>query len=215
MRGLNRPNHGRLLRRHAGEVRRVCILALGDTPAADAAAADALGLAVAAIGPTTRPSDRLPRVLALAVFRCDGREAAPADPADPWAPVRDLPPAERTALLLHEGAGLSVRDAARGLGVPWREASDLIFSARRTLARPGDGWEPLECTAHRRRLSDAGCPDVAPQESREHVAACDGCRAMVEAAAARRAAAAAVTAPAPAVADAAAAAPPAPAGPRR
>ncbi|HET6691368.1 MAG TPA: hypothetical protein VFG74_10940, partial [Miltoncostaeaceae bacterium] len=190
MRGLTRSTHERLLRRHAGAVRLVCALALGDAHAAGEAADDALRMAVSAIPPSTRPGDRLPRLLALAVFACDGRGAAPGRD-DPWAPVRDLPPAERTALLLHEGAGLSVRRTARGVGMPWREASDLIFAARRTLARPGDDWEPLECTAHRRRLSDAGCPDAAPQGSREHLAGCDGCRGMVDAAAARRAAAAA------------------------
>ena len=183
MRGVVGHTNEFVLRRHAGAVRRVCGLILGEGPEADAAAGHALALAPSAIGPATRPGDRLPRLLALAVFACDGREAADMLD-DPWTPVRDLPPAERTALLLHEGAGLSVRRTARGLGMPWREASDLIFSARRALARPEDGWEPLECTAHRRRLSDAGCPETAPEASREHVAGCDGCRGMVEASAA-------------------------------
>ncbi|HTI32223.1 MAG TPA: hypothetical protein VL422_01020, partial [Miltoncostaea sp.] len=203
MRGLTGTIQERRLHRHGGDVRRVCALALGDGPAAAEAADQAMALAASGIGPATRPGDVLPRLLALAVFTCDGREAAPAPAGDPWAAVRDLPPAERTALLLHEGAGLSVRQTARGLGMPWREASDLIFSARRALARPDDGWEPLECTAHRRRLSDAGCPDVAPEASRLHVDGCDGCQGFVAAAAARRAAgadasaAASASAPAP------------------
>ena len=94
--------------------------------------------------------------------------------------------------------------------MPWREASDLIFSARRALARPEDGWEPLACTAHRRRLSDAGCPDLAPEPSRDHVEDCDGCRGMVEASAARRAAAR----PAPRVAGRPSSRRPAPKAPR-
>ena len=108
MRGSPGHTHERVLRRHAVAVRRVCALILGEGPGADAAAEHAQALAPSAIGRATRPGDRLPRLLALAVFACDGREAAD-DAGDPWAPVRDLPPAERTALLLHEGAGLSVR----------------------------------------------------------------------------------------------------------
>ena len=144
MRGLTGSTQERLLRRHAGAG------AAGVRPRAGRHAGGRRRRRRGAHprprrrrASPTRPGDRLPRLLALAVFACDGRAAGPAGEGDgdPWAPVRDLPPAERTALLLHEGAGLSVRRTARGLGVPWREASDLIFSARRTLARPGDGWE--------------------------------------------------------------------------
>src|SRR3954454_9139282 len=100
MRGVTGPIQEHLLRRHDGDVRRVCVLALGDGPAAADAADQAMTLAASAIGRGTRPGDRLPRLLALAVFTGDGREAAPAPAGDPWATVRDLPPAERTALLL-------------------------------------------------------------------------------------------------------------------
>ena len=82
MRGLTGSTQERLLRRHSVQVRRVCALALGDTPEADGAAADAISLAASATGLTTRPGDRLPRLLALAVFACDSRAAGPAGEGD-------------------------------------------------------------------------------------------------------------------------------------
>ena len=183
----------RLLRRHAGEVDRLCLLALGDPARARAAAAATMELAAAGLAAGVRPPDGRPWLLALAIAECDRRPRAPSPEAgagrsdDPWGPARRLPARERAALILHEGLGLGVRRTATALGVEWRGATDLLFSARRTLARPGDRWEPLECTVHRRRLSDAGCPRVPPALSRAHVEGCEGCRGMLSASAERRA----------------------------
>ena len=187
--------HDRLLRRHAGEVDRLCLLALGDAVPAHAAAAAVMELAAAALAAGVRPTDGRAWLLGLAIAECDRRSpAAPpeggARPSDdPWEPVRRLPRHERAALVIHEGLGLGLRRTASALGVEWRAVTDLLFSARRTLACPGDRWEPLDCTVHRRRLSDAGCSRVPPALSRAHVEECDGCRGMLTASAARRAAA--------------------------
>ena len=183
----------RLLRRHAGEVDRLCLLALGDAARARAAAAATMELAAAGLAAGVRPPDGRPWLLGLAIAECDRRSRAPSPEAgagrsdDPWGPARRLPARERAALILHEGLGLGVRRTATALGVEWRAVTDLLFSARRTLARPGDRWEPLECTVHRRRLSDAGCPRVPPALSRAHVEGCEGCRGMLSASAERRA----------------------------
>ena len=190
MRAAASSTRDRLLHRHAGEVRLLCALALGDASEAGAAADATMDRAASLLAAGTRPAHPRPWLLAIALEECDRRGGpVEGDGADPWDPVRRLPADQRAALVLHEGVGLGVRQTARAIGVDWRAATDLLFSARRTLARPGPGWEPLACTAHRRRLSDAGCRRVAAARSREHLEACEGCRGMLSASAERRAAA--------------------------
>ena len=194
------PARARLLRRHTGDVRRLCVLALGSPAEAAAATMAALDRAGTALRAGRRPEDGRTWLLAIAVGECSRRavtdrrdEAAePERTGDAWEAVRGLPAAQRAAIILHEGVGLGIRATARSLGVNWRAATDLLFSARRTLAQAAGGAEPLECTAHRRRLSDAGCRGGGPARSRGHLKTCEGCRAMLRASAERRAIARAV-----------------------
>jgi DNA-directed RNA polymerase specialized sigma24 family protein len=199
----------RLLRRHTGDVRRLCVLALGSPAEAAAATAAAIDRAATALRAGRRPEDGRTWLLAIAVGECARRTvaarrdeaASPEHTNDAWEAVRRLPAAQRAALILHEGVGLGIRPTARSLGIDWRAATDLLFSARRTLAQAAGGAEPLECTAHRRRLSDAGCRGGVPVRSRGHLKTCEGCRGMLRASAERRGLARAVPRTAPADAE--------------
>ncbi len=179
------PARARLLRRHTGDLERLCLLSLGDPAAAAAASSAALERGATALDAGRRPEDGRTWLLAIGVREC-ARRAAAEDAGDAWDDVRRLPSAPRTALILHEGVGLGVRATARALGVDWRAATDLLFAGRQALAQAAGAQEPLACTAHRRRLSDAGCRGAGPARSRAHLASCEGCRGMLQAAAERR-----------------------------
>lgn len=90
------------------------------------------------------------------------------------ADLRELPDAQRGALVMHELSGLRYREIAAALDVTEAHARQLVYEARSALQDLSEG-RALECDVVRRTISDADRRVLRGRRIRAHLRACSDC----------------------------------------
>jgi RNA polymerase sigma factor (sigma-70 family) len=91
------------------------------------------------------------------------------------ADLRELPEAQRGALVMRELSGLAYDDIAAALGGNAASARQAVFEARTALHELAEG-RAMECESVRRALSDNDGRVLRGRKLRAHMRACGSCR---------------------------------------
>lgn len=91
------------------------------------------------------------------------------------ADMRELPDAQRGALVMHELSGLRYREIAVALDTTEPHARQLVYEARTALHDLAEG-RAMECESARRAISDSDGRVMRGRRIRAHLRACSGCR---------------------------------------
>jgi len=163
----DREAFGELVRRYAGQARRIARTILGDPEDADDAAQDGFLAALRHIGrfdPTRPFGPWLLKIVAnAAADRRRRRRVRQAEPLAPYlattgdspdraadlsglgaalrAALAELPERQRAALVLFDSEGYSHREIGEILGIPEGTVRSDVFHARRTLREKLGTWE--------------------------------------------------------------------------
>jgi RNA polymerase sigma factor (sigma-70 family) len=113
------------------------------------------------------------------------------------ADLRELPDAQRGALVMRELSGLRYEEIAAVLGGTVATARQAVFEARSALHELAEG-RAMDCEAVRRTLSDDDRRKLRGRKLRAHLRACGSCRDFGELIGSRRRDLAAVAPPLPA-----------------
>jgi RNA polymerase sigma factor (sigma-70 family) len=111
--------------------------------------------------------------------------------------MRELPEAQRGALIMRELTGLGYREVASALATTEPHARQLVYEARTTLHEFAEG-RAMECESVRRSISDADGRVMRGRRIRSHLRSCEGCRMFGQLTRQRRRDLAAFTPPLPA-----------------
>jgi RNA polymerase sigma factor (sigma-70 family) len=111
--------------------------------------------------------------------------------------MRELPEAQRGALIMRELSGLGYREVASALATTEPHARQLVYEARTTLHELAEG-RSMECESVRRLISDADGRVMRGRRIRSHLRSCEGCRMFDQLTRQRRRDLAAFTPPLPA-----------------
>ena len=185
-----------LYERHRKSVLAVCMGVLGSRHDAEDAAQDAF--AALAVSLRKGPPENLPawlmkvaRNAAIDVARrrrvdarteegvpnrAQGSEGGKAELESVMAGIRELPEAQRTALLMRELAGHSYREIAALLEVDEAAVHGLIARARTSLRSYREAYE-MSCAAARAALAAEPDGRRGDRTVRRHVRMCASCRA--------------------------------------
>ncbi len=113
---------------------------------------------------------------ALEVVAPEGTDAATRERLRQlMADLRELPDAQRGALVMRELSGLSYDEIAVVLGGSVAAARQTVFEARSTLHDLAEG-RAMDCDAVRRALSDADGRVLRGRKLRAHLSDCGSCR---------------------------------------
>ena len=93
--------------------------------------------------------------------------------------MRELPEAQRGALIMRELSGLAYREVASALETTEPHARQLVYEARTTLHELAEG-RSMECETVRRSISDADGRVMRGRRIRSHLRSCDRCRTFDE-----------------------------------
>jgi RNA polymerase sigma factor (sigma-70 family) len=113
------------------------------------------------------------------------------------ADMRQLPDAQRGALVMRELSGLAYRDVASALGTTEPHARQLVYEARTALHDLAEGRD-MECDPVRRSISDGDGRVLRGRRIRAHLRACADCRGFEAVMTQRRSDLAAIAPPLPA-----------------
>jgi RNA polymerase sigma factor (sigma-70 family) len=113
------------------------------------------------------------------------------------ADLRELPDAQRGALVMHELSGLPYRDVAAALDVAEPHARQLVYEARTALHDIAEG-RAMECDHVRRTISDGDRRVMRGRRIRSHLRACSDCAGFEQLLRTRRRDLAAIAPPLPA-----------------
>lgn len=89
--------------------------------------------------------------------------------------MRELPEAQRGALIMRELSGLGYREVASALATTEPHARQLVYEARTTLHELAEG-RSMECESARRSISGADGRVMRGRRIRSHLRSCEGCR---------------------------------------
>ncbi|HEX6457613.1 MAG TPA: sigma-70 family RNA polymerase sigma factor [Thermoleophilaceae bacterium] len=132
-------------------------------------------------------------------------EAPAHDPAikqrltDLVADLRELPDAQRAALVMHELSGLPYREIGSALEVTEAHARQLVYEARTALHDLAEG-RAMECDRVRRTISDGDRRVLRGRRIRSHLRTCSDCSSFEQVLHTRRRDLAAIAPPLPAAA---------------
>jgi RNA polymerase sigma factor (sigma-70 family) len=93
--------------------------------------------------------------------------------------MRELPEAQRGALIMRELSGLRYREVASALETTEPHARQLVYEARTTLHELAVG-RTMECDTVRRSISEADGRVMRGRRIRSHLRSCEGCRTFDE-----------------------------------
>ena len=190
-------------RRHRSTLLRHCNRILRNGHDAEEAVQGALLRAYRALSAGRRPASLLPWLLAIARNECmdvlRARRETEELPPDVesrgvrpdelvvrreearvlYADLRELPEAQREALILRSMGDLPHGEIARLLGRTAADARTLCREARLSLAECHEGRN-LECAAVRERIDSGDGRALRSRRIRAHLRACDGCRGAAD-----------------------------------
>lgn len=115
------------------------------------------------------------------------------------ADLRELPHAQRGALVMHELSGLPYREIGTALEVTEAHARQLVYEARTALHDLAEG-RAMECDQVRRTISDGDRRVLRGRRIRSHLRTCSGCASFEQVLRARKRDLAAIAPPLPAAA---------------
>jgi RNA polymerase sigma factor (sigma-70 family) len=113
------------------------------------------------------------------------------------ADLRELPDAQRGALVMHELSGLPYREVAGAFEVTEAHARQLVYEARSALQDLAEGRD-MECEQVRRTISDGDRRVLRGRRIRSHLRTCSGCTGFEQLLRTRRRDLAAIAPPLPA-----------------
>ena len=121
--------------------------------------------------------------------------------ADLVRDLRQLPDAQRGALVMHELSGLPYREIGSALEVTEAHARQLVYEARTALHDLAEGRD-MECDQVRRTISDGDRRVLRGRRIRSHLRTCSRCAGFEQVLSTRRRDLAAIAPPLPAAAAA-------------